>query len=116
VIWRIRQRRTFDELRERGTRVRSGPVRMTFLPLETAEPQVAFAFGRRFGPAVDRNRARRRLRAAFLEARRRSDPLGAYQLAGSRAVLHERFDRLVVSLRSCFDELSARHPNPVERS
>jgi hypothetical protein len=83
---------------------------MTFLPLETAEPQVAFAFGRRFGVAVERNRARRRLKAAFETAWHQDDPLGAYQLAGSRALLHDGFDRLVAAVRSCVDELASRHP------
>jgi len=49
-----------------GTRRRSGPLTVAFVPAvdgETpARPCVAFAIGRRVGPAVVRNRLRRRLR------------------------------------------------------
>ena len=44
---------------------------MTYVALDghLDGPAVAFAIGRRFGPAVARNRARRRLREAFRQAR-----------------------------------------------
>lgn len=39
---------------------------MTYVPVDgISEPVVAFAIGRRFGSAVVRNRARRRIRAAL---------------------------------------------------
>lgn len=68
VITSIARRRTFAELRRDGRKARSGSVRLSFLPLESENPQVAFAIGRSFGNAVERNRGRRRLRAAFIEA------------------------------------------------
>ena len=41
---------------------------MAWVPgLEGTPPRVAFAIGRRVGPAVVRNRLRRRLRAALVE-------------------------------------------------
>ena len=73
LIWRIRDRRTFVELRRRGRRARDGCVAVTYLPAPEAEaadpPRVAFAVPRRTGPAVVRNRLRRRARA-HLAARR----------------------------------------------
>jgi ribonuclease P protein component len=40
---------------------------VTYLPLPDGAPRVAYGVGRRVGPAVVRNRVRRRLRAAARE-------------------------------------------------
>jgi ribonuclease P protein component len=102
LIWRIRDRATFEALRRDGVRARSGPIGITFLPDPVpaaatpsapsatdgpilgggpAPPRLAFAIGRRVGHAVERNRLRRRLRAIFAElANQAGGPLppGAY--------------------------------------
>lgn len=113
MIWRIRDRRTFEALRREGIRARSGPIGLTFLPDPPPEPRrsaddapseqaaggspnpqdaplpprLAFAIGRRVGHAVERNRLRRRLRAIFADLARQ-DPVvlrpGAY-LVGCQA-------------------------------
>ena len=61
----------FDALRRTRHRVRSGPLRVAWVPPAegggTGPPRVAYAIGRRVGPAVVRNRLRRRLRAAVAE-------------------------------------------------
>lgn len=59
--------------------MRRGDLGLTYLPLDAARPQLAFALSRRFGNAVTRNRCRRRLREAF-RARWRRGALapGAY--------------------------------------
>ncbi|HLX89006.1 MAG TPA: ribonuclease P protein component, partial [Acidimicrobiales bacterium] len=65
VLWRIRDRQTFDALRRSGTRARRGPVSVTYAPVGDAPvPRVAYAVGVRVGNAVTRNKIRRRLRAA----------------------------------------------------
>lgn len=77
---------------------------MTYLPVSSEHPQLAFGLGRRFGNAVDRNRARRRLRAAFETAWRSLDgaaPTGAFLVTADRQVLSAAFDSLVGSVRSC---------------
>ena len=52
---------------------------MTFLPGDPAiPPRVAYAVSKRVGPAVVRNRVRRRLRAATLAHRVELRPGGAY--------------------------------------
>src|SRR5690606_12963464 len=83
LIWRIPDRATFVDLR-RGRRVRSGPIWTSYslddTPGPPHPPRVAFAFGRRQGNAVTRNRLRRRSRA-ILEGIQRSEgsiPPGAY--------------------------------------
>jgi ribonuclease P protein component len=48
---------------------------------------VAYALGRRFGTAVERNRARRRLRAAVALDEALLLPGGAYLLAAERSVM-----------------------------
>ena len=81
AIGRVRDQRTFRALRRSGTRGRSGPVAVTALldsGSESGEARLAFAVGRRVGPAVVRNRVRRRLRAA---ARDLDLPSGAYLIA-----------------------------------
>src|SRR5947208_10747026 len=70
LIWRVRDRSTFVALHRSGQRVRRGPITITWLPGDPAEPpRVAYAVGRRVGGAASRNRVRRRLRAITREVR-----------------------------------------------
>lgn len=65
--WRVRDRATFAALRRDGARRRSGPVIVTRLADGCEPPRVAYAVGRPVGPAVARNRLRRRLRAVVAD-------------------------------------------------
>lgn len=71
MIARIRQRHTFQRLSQEGARIRRSTLWCTWCPQSdsTTEPTpaVAFAIGRAVGPAVTRNRLRRRLRAILAE-------------------------------------------------
>ncbi|MEO5678528.1 MAG: ribonuclease P protein component [Acidimicrobiales bacterium] len=95
-MWRVRGAGAFSALaRPRdhgGTRRRSGPVTLVFIPADRVptagaaapptHPCVAFAIGRKVGPAVVRNRLRRRLRDELAGlARASSLPAGAYLVA-----------------------------------
>jgi ribonuclease P protein component len=64
LIWRIRERSTFARLSREGQRSRAGVLWCTYVldPVATP-PQVAYAIGRAYGPAVLRNRTRRQLRS-----------------------------------------------------
>lgn len=79
LIGRVGDRATFDALRREGRRARRGPMTVVHLP-GTGEVRVAFAIGRAVGPAVVRNRLRRRLRAAARDLDRSTGglPTGAY--------------------------------------
>ena len=78
VVWRVRDRETFAQLRRTRQRVRKGPLTVTFVPAASpAPPQVAYAIGRKVGGAVVRNRLRRRLRAIVSELAPQLAP-GAY--------------------------------------
>ena len=80
---------------------------------------VAFAFGRKFGNAVERNRARRRLRAAFAQAwHDHPSPAGAYLIGGNRSVLERDFERLTATVGTLLLALSSGSPasaTPSER-
>jgi ribonuclease P protein component len=76
-IWRIDRRDIFEALRG-GRRQRLGPLTVTWVPGDPAEPpRVAFSIGRRVGDAVVRNRLRRRLRMLMRQAAPRMKS-GAY--------------------------------------
>ncbi len=100
MIWRIRDRDVFRRLSTEGRRARAGVLWCTFLPDPSASPpRVAFAIGRAVGPAVVRNRARRRLRALLVE---QAWPPGWYLIGARPAISEHTFDALrqdVVSLR-----------------
>lgn len=85
LIWRIRDRATFEALAG-ARRRRRGPISMAFLPGDPAvPPRVAYAVGKRVGPAVVRNRVRRRMRAAALAHRGALRPGGVYLFGAAPA-------------------------------
>lgn len=79
LIGSVGDRATFEALARDGRRGRRGPVTVTYLPAGDGV-RVAYAVGRRVGPAVVRNRVRRRLREAVRSLDRASGglPPGAY--------------------------------------
>jgi len=78
LIGSVGDRGTFDALARDGRRGRRGPVTVTYLPAGDGV-RMAYAVSRRVGPAVVRNRVRRRLReAARALARVHGLPAGAY--------------------------------------
>jgi ribonuclease P protein component len=85
LIWRIRDHATFSALR-RARPSRRGPVTVRAVPTvdRDAPPRIAYAVGRPVGGAVDRNRVRRRLRAAVHDERAALRHGHAY-LVGARA-------------------------------
>ena len=99
LIWRLRGREAFAELRRSGRQTRRGPITITGAPGHLSEPpQVGFAVGRRVGGAVQRNRLRRRLRAIATEVAEDLTP-GAYLIgtAPEAAALPFRELRTIVS-------------------
>ena len=98
LIWRIRDRATFDRLGAVRRR-RRGPISMSFLPGDPSlPPRVAYAVGRRVGPAVVRNRVRRRLRAATLAHRSELQPGGVYLFGAAPAAAAARYVEIAAAM------------------
>jgi ribonuclease P protein component len=115
LIWRIRDRQTFVQLRRSGRRARRGPVTVTFLPAGDGDhdhpPRVAFAVPRKVGPAVARNRIRRCVRARLLERARdprRSLAPGAYLVSVGPAAAGLDGSVVADAVEACLDGLDAR--------
>ena len=113
-------RADFLALRSDGVRLRTTNLRARFRPGQVTDDstlRLAFAVGRSFGPAVKRNRVRRRLKHALHEA---SGSSGAVTLAGqqrlvgdllvscSPRVLNLAYDALIVECRILL-AAAARH-------
>lgn len=109
----VTRRSTFAALSRSGARARHGVVRLRHLAVDHPEMQpgtpvaLSFAFPRRFGSAVDRNRAKRRLRAAFLDADG-PEHRGSILMSGTRGVLDCSYDLLVGDVRGCLDLVDPR--------
>lgn len=104
TIWRVRDRATFAALRRQGRRARSGPLTVTWLPGPASQPpRVAYAISRTVGPAVVRNRIRRRLRAVVAERATDLVP-GDYLIGVSPSAARVSF----ATLRSSLHAASAR--------
>ncbi len=98
LIWRVRDRATFQAL-ARAPRHRVGPVSLRFSNRgSTDPPRVSYAVGRRVGSAVERNRVRRRLRAAVAASADQLVGGGAYLVEAERPVLTLAFSELCASL------------------
>jgi ribonuclease P protein component len=99
LIWRIRERSAFTRLADDGRRTRAGVLWCTYIPDPAATPpRVAYALGRAIGPAVVRNRLRRRLRAMLstLELPPGFYLIGAQPIAAQRSRSELEFDLLKI--------------------
>ncbi len=83
TVGRITTRAAFAELQRSRARGSSGPVRAAFVPAQPSArgvfPQVGYAIGTQCGPAVVRNRLRRRAREVVRSQAHRL-PRGTYLL------------------------------------
>jgi ribonuclease P protein component len=104
LIDRIRGRDAFQRLTDNGTRVRRSSLWCTWCPdPSTTTTSVAFSLGRALGPAVTRNRLRRRLRAILLESQT-TLPGGLLLIGAYPPAVELTFDQL----RSTLDHLLAK--------
>jgi len=123
LIWRIRDRRTFLELRRSGRRARAGVLTVTFAPDPPASndpPRVAFSVARRVGPAIRRNQIRRRVRSAMRAMMVDSPPMvpsGAYLISVRPEAVTRTYEELSNDLQTALAKLSrASRPGRADRS
>jgi ribonuclease P protein component len=104
--------RRFAALRRSRHTVRSGPLRIAWVPPDSTDdavPAVAYAIGRRVGTAVVRNRLRRRLRAAMSEAR---PAAGDYLVHAGPAAAVVPYADLKVLVSQAIDALAPTGTSP----
>jgi ribonuclease P protein component len=112
LIWRIRDRRTFLELRRSGRRARAGVLTITFAPDRPGAddpPRLAFSVPRRVGPAVDRNQVRRRIRSAMRRIQIDSPgivPSGAYLVSVRPEAATRTYEELSIDVETALGKLS----------
>ncbi|MCU1366691.1 MAG: ribonuclease protein component [Ilumatobacteraceae bacterium] len=99
LIGSVRGRSEFERLSRTGSRVRVGSLWCTFVldPL-VSPPRVAYAIGRAVGPAVTRNRLRRRLRS-LLHQNHPDLPAGLYLIGAIPGAAARSFSDLEAELR-----------------
>ncbi len=102
---RLRGRRAFTDLAQRGRTVRSGPLRVRYLAAPDSA-RVGYAIGKRAGGAVERNRIRRRLRAAVATA---TTPLtsGFYLISADPSAADAAFSELVDAVETVAGQVPA---------
>lgn len=111
LIGRIRERHAFVRLGREGTRIRRSALWCSWCPdPDSTATFVAFAINRAYGPAVTRNRLRRRLRAILRELDR-SDPLppGLLLIGPRPPAIELTFDQLRHELTALTRQIR-RHP------
>jgi ribonuclease P protein component len=110
VTWRVRGRAEFAAL-SRARRHARGPlsVRVRAATPETSAepPRIAFSVGRNVGPAVVRNRVRRRLRAAVRQSPEYFEAGCAYLIGAGPAAAELAYLDLQATLRACLPTSSA---------
>ncbi|MGH9066659.1 MAG: ribonuclease P protein component [Acidimicrobiales bacterium] len=107
-VGRIHERTTFQALRSSRSRVRRGPITITWVG-GRGDPaaRVAYAVGRKVGGAVVRNRVRRRLRAICAELGP-SLPPGAYLIRASAEVSRLSYGELRTLVHQALEGLSRK--------
>jgi ribonuclease P protein component len=93
-----------------GHRSRAGVLWCTYVLDPAAEqPQVAYAIGRAYGPAVVRNRTRRQLRSLLAE---RQLPPGLYLIGARPDAASRSFGELAIDLDRLLSRLVGERSSP----
>lgn len=105
----MKRRSTFEAFRSRGVRVSSGAIGLVWVETGREELEVAIAAGKKLGTAVQRNKLRRRVKAALRELCR--DPQGtlcqgAYLVIARPEASEYGFSQLRESLRDALERLA----------
>lgn len=92
---------------------RAGRAGFSLQAIDVAEdiPGIGFTVSKKVGNAPERNRVKRRLRAAVRACADRFSPQHDYVLVGRREALGEPFDRLVGDLSALLQRVHVRAEN-----
>ena len=91
----------------RGNRAGRSAFLLQAIGSEQPEPGIGFTVTKKSGNAPERNRIRRRLRAAARACETRFQPQNDYVLVGRRDALSIPFDKLVGELSSAITKIHA---------
>lgn len=113
AVTAIRDRSTFQALRRPAGRAARGPVAVSYVPpvpaatADADHPRVGYSVGRSCGNAVQRNRLRRRFRAAVREWAG-TLPAGAYLVRAEPAAAQLPYRSLVAAVGGAMGAAVAR--------
>ena len=109
MIWRITERRAFQELARSGRRARTRTLWCSFVNDPAAMPlRVAFSVGRSVGSATRRNQLRRRLRVIVAAAAPRAGIVGGWLLIGAKPDASElTFEQLYAEVDMLVDRVAS---------
>ena len=106
---RLLKHAAFEQVYQQGGRIFSGHLTAFFLRRAEAEgPRVGFTVSRALGGAVDRNRIKRRLRAAVRQRLTRLQAPVDVVINPKRSVLHLEFDQLLTEIERAFAGVEQR--------
>jgi ribonuclease P protein component len=109
LIWSITDRRVFTRLHTDGIRIRYEDLWVRWLPDPSAAPvRVAYAIGRSTGPAVTRNRIRRRLRELVRHEASVGLPSGYYLIGAGPTRAAQPAAELARDVARLFGQLRSR--------
>jgi ribonuclease P protein component len=92
----------------RGNRAGRSAFQLQAIGAEDDEPGVGFTVTKKTGNAPERNRIKRRLRAAVRACQSAFQPRHDYVLVGRREALSVPFDRLVTGLSSAIAKIHTK--------
>jgi ribonuclease P protein component len=106
-LGRLKRRAEFLRIAAQGRKFSTPGLVLQAAMAGAPEPRVGFTCSRKVGGAVERNRARRRLRAAAAQVMGEAAPGRDYVLIGRAATLRRPYALLLQDLRLALDRVGA---------
>ncbi len=110
ALRRLKQRSQFTRA-ARGNRAGRPAFGLQAIQVDEAAPGVGFTVTKKIGNSPERNRIKRRLRAAVGQCASDFVPAHDYVLVGRREALSEPFDRLIKDLSLAIVRVHTAKPN-----